>query len=192
MASQVCFVRFTLPQPIQQHARYGTGESCAQSGLERPVHRQVERLQFAGEASWDVHHVDVGILQLRRGAELGARVDGRTIEQLKDGPRDERLRQLIHELQHSRDIAPGVCAVAHEHIGTGQDNVGQRFGCCALENDLRPTSRSMRLACQQTRQLSPRVSDTYGAFSSSAPAIIGGGTQANCSLVCVHPTSPKG
>ena len=105
---QVCCGRFTLPQPIQQHARYGTGESCAQSGLECPVHSQVERLQFASEASWDVHHVDVGILQLRRGAELGARVDGRTIEQQKDGPGAERLRQFLHELQHSRDIAPVV------------------------------------------------------------------------------------
>ena len=84
-------------------------------------------------------------------------------------------------------IAPVVCAVAHEHIGTGQDNVGQRFGCFTLEHDLQPTSRYMRLACQQTRQLGPRVSNTYGAFSAFAPTVIGGRTQANCSLVCVHP-----
>ena len=131
--------------------------------------------------------MDVGILQLRRGAELNARVHGRTIEQQKDGPRAERLRQLLHELQHSRDIAPVVCAVAHEHIGTGQGNVGQRFGCFNPRNELRPTSRSMRLACQQTRQLGPRVSNTYRGFSAFASTIIGGRTQANCSLVCVHP-----
>ena len=136
--------------------------------------------------------MDVGILQLRRGAELNARVHGRTIEQQKDGPRAERLRQLLHELQHSRDIAPVVCAVAHEHIGTGQDNVGQRFGCFTLENDLRPTSRSMRLACQQTRQLGPRVSNTYGAFSAFASTIIGGRTQANLQSGLRSPHLSKG
>ena len=42
--------------------------------------------------------MDVEILQLLRGAELGARVDGRTVEQQKDGPGAERVAALLQWL----------------------------------------------------------------------------------------------